>query len=513
MAKTSQGAQRPRWLPLLLCIALTFALLPSVPATAALDPQDEDSFRLLASELVVDLDRFAMERGEDSLAVAVWPHAVGEVPVPPRLANEINDRLLAALLSEGGHRHRLVARDALRAVVSDLEESSDLNRNLDPVLSALAESAKADILVVCKLRDLGDGQLRLSYRAVNIEDGSIVSATSHRDMFVDSAEMRAMAMPLEQALINAAAALEDDMGEIEVLHLQGIQFEDSGRETPFGRYVEGRLADALAASHENAVTGETFSLRYSGPVKGVGTGEGPGLSLAPGSYRLAGNYWDFGEVIELRLSLQDHEGPTVVWRERIQAESLPNALRRHPLDAVAVVREEPRPIEVVTPKSEATPKPLTVRQPPRRTQSAPMHLVVTVQRDLQLLGYRPGPVDGLIGPQTKKAVRSYQRDHGLPVDGRVTFPLADHLFASSRRTIGQPVPTEAANARPPAGFLPPPGYCRVWFEQWPAHLQPPLAPCDHFAGAVPVGSRLIVGAQVWPSSRAAAEDSRQLARR
>ena len=39
-----------------------------------------------------DLDRFAMERGEDSLAVAVWPHAVGEVPVPPRLANEINDR-------------------------------------------------------------------------------------------------------------------------------------------------------------------------------------------------------------------------------------------------------------------------------------------------------------------------------------------------------------------------------------------------------------------------------------
>ena len=283
MAMTPRGTQRPRWLSLLFCFALAVAPMPFASAQAAVDTEDEDSFRILASELAIDLDRFAMERGQDSLAVAIWPDAVGEAPVPRRLAGEINDRLLAALLSEGGHRHRLVARDALRAVVADVSENSDLNRKLDPVLSALAAKAKADVLIVSKLRDLGGGQLRLSYRAVNIEDGSIVAATSHRDMRIDNDEMKAMAMPLEQALSHAVASFADHLDEIEVLHLQGIQFEDSGQETPFGRYLEGRLADGLAARQENAITGETFGLRYSGPVKGVGGGENQALHRTPGS--------------------------------------------------------------------------------------------------------------------------------------------------------------------------------------------------------------------------------------
>ena len=154
--------------------------------------------------------------------------------------------------------------------------------------------------------------------------------------------------------------------------------------------------------------------------------------------RLSGNYWDFGEVIELRLSLQDHQGPAAVWRERLQADSLPSALRLHPLDSVAA-RQEPLPVTAPEPKVEPQRKILPDELPAPRPDTAPMHLVVTVQRDLRLLGYRPGPVDGLIGPQTMRAIRSYQRDHGLPVDGRVTFALADHLYAQSLGTIGRPI--------------------------------------------------------------------------
>lgn len=53
--------------------------------------------------------------------------------------------------------------------------------------------------------------------------------------------------------------------------------------------------------------------------------------------------------------------------------------------------------------------------------------VTRVQGGLAQLGYHPGPVDGVMGPQTAEAIRDYQRDHGLLIDGRPTAQLADHI--------------------------------------------------------------------------------------
>ena len=54
-------------------------------------------------------------------------------------------------------------------------------------------------------------------------------------------------------------------------------------------------------------------------------------------------------------------------------------------------------------------------------------VVTRVQGGLAQLGYNPGPVDGKPGPQTSDAIREYQRDHGLLVDGRATAQLAEHI--------------------------------------------------------------------------------------
>jgi N-acetyl-anhydromuramyl-L-alanine amidase AmpD len=39
------------------------------------------------------------------------------------------------------------------------------------------------------------------------------------------------------------------------------------------------------------------------------------------------------------------------------------------------------------------------------------------QEALQKLGYDPGPIDGVLGAKTKRAIREFQSDHGLIVDG------------------------------------------------------------------------------------------------
>jgi hypothetical protein len=46
-------------------------------------------------------------------------------------------------------------------------------------------------------------------------------------------------------------------------------------------------------------------------------------------------------------------------------------------------------------------------------------LVVQVQRRLASAGYYSGPIDGVIGSGTRRAIRAYERSHGLPIDGQI----------------------------------------------------------------------------------------------
>ncbi len=54
-------------------------------------------------------------------------------------------------------------------------------------------------------------------------------------------------------------------------------------------------------------------------------------------------------------------------------------------------------------------------------------VVRNIQGGLSDLGYAPGPVDGVAGPQTAEAIRRYQGDHDLLIDGRASAELATHI--------------------------------------------------------------------------------------
>jgi len=60
--------------------------------------------------------------------------------------------------------------------------------------------------------------------------------------------------------------------------------------------------------------------------------------------------------------------------------------------------------------------------------------VAAIQQQLNRLGYDAGAADGLIGPRTANAIRQYQRDHNLLIDGRATPELANHL-----QSLGRPL--------------------------------------------------------------------------
>ena len=49
--------------------------------------------------------------------------------------------------------------------------------------------------------------------------------------------------------------------------------------------------------------------------------------------------------------------------------------------------------------------------------------VVQVQRRLARAGYYHGPIDGILGPQTRRAIRAYERDHNMPAYGLIDRQL------------------------------------------------------------------------------------------
>lgn len=50
-----------------------------------------------------------------------------------------------------------------------------------------------------------------------------------------------------------------------------------------------------------------------------------------------------------------------------------------------------------------------------------------IQRGLKRRGYDPGPVDGLLGRRTARAIREFQADHGLYVNGMPTRTVYEML--------------------------------------------------------------------------------------
>lgn len=67
------------------------------------------------------------------------------------------------------------------------------------------------------------------------------------------------------------------------------------------------------------------------------------------------------------------------------------------------------------------------RNPTRREEVA-----LEAETLLYELGYEPGPIDGIITKQTRRALSRYQRDSALPVNGRLTRDVVKNMRRDTR---------------------------------------------------------------------------------
>lgn len=96
-----------------------------------------------------------------------------------------------------------------------------------------------------------------------------------------------------------------------------------------------------------------------------------------------------------------------------------------------------------------------------------LYSIVSIQGLLKKLGYNPGPIDGKIGPRTKKAIRSFQYDIGLEVDGKPSASIEEWLksmVASTTPKVARESNVETKKAVPYNG--------KVWSNTRGARIAP-----------------------------------------
>jgi peptidoglycan hydrolase-like protein with peptidoglycan-binding domain len=132
-----------------------------------------------------------------------------------------------------------------------------------------------------------------------------------------------------------------------------------------------------------------------------------------------------------------------------------------------------------------------------------------VQRRLRAAGYRTGPLDGLYGPRTERAVQRFQRDAGLAPDavaGRRTLRALRTRGDTARSVRPAPAPAPIATALPvpPAPVAAP----AAAPDSAPLPLTPVLAALAALGLVVAVSSyartrRRVLRGHVWPPPRGA----------
>ncbi len=335
-------------------VVLALALIPAAALAAEEKHVAEGNiFEEIADEILVSM------KGKTTTnqklfgrrpKVAILPFREDDIPISPGIANEYNAELLASLIRKSSDEYHFLPREELSVIIQDMTDLGEFDDGVESPRSALLKNARADITVMGTLRLLrDDDEISLSYKVVGTRDAEILATTKPRRVAL-SREERMELLTLDQAVAAAARYFTDHAHDMAELRLAGLRFGDSGIQTPFGPYFEGHISDALKKSFSNVITGGKLSVSKAElapeqveELRGtdiVGKSTRPEIfDPSPGVYVLSGNYWDFGNSVEISVSLKDGTGRSVAWRDRVRAESFPPGLEIRPAGNFGMLRE------------------------------------------------------------------------------------------------------------------------------------------------------------------------------
>lgn len=97
------------------------------------------------------------------------------------------------------------------------------------------------------------------------------------------------------------------------------------------------------------------------------------------------------------------------------------------LVSACAAKPKPVPEPVVAAAPEPPPPPPPPAPMPDPGLVTDKNAVIAAQRALLQLGYKLGKADGVTGAATERAIRAFQKDHGLAEEGRLTSSLAARL--------------------------------------------------------------------------------------
>lgn len=254
-------------------------------------------------------------------AIAIWPLGEKDAPLPKPVLDAWTDTLTDSLLRSSKGRHRFVSRADLGAVMREAEHSEAVDGG-NPV-AAVLKGSKADFLVSGRARVVDNG-IALSYRLLEVKTGSPRAASREYVVPVDFARSstHADSLALDAAMTDAAAYFAKTVPDLQVLKNLGVRQADTGVETPLGRYLSQRVADAIVERASNVLTERRVRVvdaaLDSAAIKSVKTRSvNAALAAEPGAYTFEGAYWQLDRVVELRLTAANPTGEHYSWTKRI----------------------------------------------------------------------------------------------------------------------------------------------------------------------------------------------------
>jgi len=149
---------------------------------------------------------------------------------------------------------------------------------------------------------------------------------------------------------------------------------------------------------------------YSDPVQGAVLGAGAGAVIGGGAGAAVGAVLGGAGGAAARSKEQEEQARWQNYYEQQEKSEAQQGAVRAPTAAAG------QPASLAVQPSEP--------EPPLPTGSG---LIKEIQRSLIVLGYDPGPVDGLTDGPTINAIRSYQEDHGLMTTGKASRTLLQHM--------------------------------------------------------------------------------------